>query len=68
MNALPWIGFAATIIGGAFAGSWLMHRYEAQLDRLIDKWWGFPTVLLGGAGAIIFVALAVGQMLWVLSQ
>ena len=60
----PGIAFAAALLFGMYLMGYLGHRYEAAAERILDRWWGFPTVMLGGCVLIIGGAIAVAEIVW----
>lgn len=59
---ISFVAFFVTIIGGLFGVCYLAHRFEPQAEWLLDKWWGFPTVFLGGVAGILGLAIAVASI------
>lgn len=59
MNA--WItgtSFVVSLLMGCYGMCYLAHRYEQRFDRMLDRWWGAPTALLGGTAGTLGFAIA----------
>lgn len=59
--------FGLSLIGGVFLFCYLMHRFEDVAEEMLGKWWGLPTVLLGGTSVLVAGSLALSQVAWWLS-
>lgn len=61
MSAIAIAGVSAGI-GALYGLAYLGHRFEHRFDTLLNRWWGVPTILLGGPALVLCAALAAGAI------